>query len=596
MTGRTRSSERAPLIAAADDQLRGRARQTRTEPAPASPPPSLLARLAEKPAVITLTGIGASLLLQAFYKRIDSPWFWFGWVCFVPWMAALDATRSPRGILASALLMNLTFVLVHFGWFTETMQLYTGTSFSTALIALVVAAPILEPQLFLFAAARYLARILAGDPSRGGVRFWYVALTASSVYVAAEWVLPKLFPVTLGYGLYGSRLMRQAGDIAGSPGLTFVVLIGNECVLAILRALTRRAPVRSRLRRALVPAAAGAMLPLLLLAYGFVRCREIDARAAQAAKLTVAAVQANISNYDALAKELGTYEGVRYILDAHYRLSSEAAQSSDPDLIIWPETVYPTTFGSPKSPDGAAFDREIAGFVKSAGRPFIFGSYDSEGDKQFNAAVFIGAGRDGKVAYDVYRKAFLFPFTERVPSYLDFPLMRRWFPWFGTWAPGAPPEPVAVRLADGRGLRVAPLICYDALDPELATTAARQGADMIVTLSNDSWFAAGIAPRLHLRMAAFRSIETHLPQVRATNTGISAAISATGEITRTLDVGERGVLVAEIPLTGEAGTLMVRWGNWFPPVTLATAILLLAAPWIARARRRSDGPRRKRRG
>jgi apolipoprotein N-acyltransferase len=135
-----------------------------------------------------------------------------------------------------------------------------------------------------------------------------------------------------------------------------------------------------------------------------------------------------------------------------------------------------------------------------------------------------------------------------------------------------------VSLPVGRALRVAPLICYDAIDPSLAIAAVRRGAELIVTLSNDSWFESDAAARLHLVVSAFRSIETRRPQLRATNTGISAVISPSGEITRSLGVHERGVLVAGVPRAPALATLMVAWGDWFGPVALACASASLG--WI----------------
>jgi len=86
---------------------------------------------------------------------------------------------------------------------------------------------------------------------------------------------------------------------------------------------------------------------------------------------------------------------------------------------MWPETVYPTTFGTPKSEDGAAFDHEIAGFVARSGVPLVFGSYDSEGDDEFNAAMLLEPEADGRLRLDIYRKPFLFPLTEGVPASFD---------------------------------------------------------------------------------------------------------------------------------------------------------------------------------
>jgi apolipoprotein N-acyltransferase len=136
--------------------------------------------------------------------------------------------------------------------------------------------------------------------------------------------------------------------------------------------------------------------------------------------------------------------------------------------------------------------------------------------------------------------------------------LRRWLPWLGTWKAGTGPRVLPLRLRDGRTLRIAPLICYDAVDPRLVIAAGRRGADLIVTLSNDAWFAAGGGPRLHLVVSAFRSIETRRAQVRATNTGISAVIAPTGELLGTIGVDLRATLAESVMLTGS------RWTSCSP--------------------------------
>src|SRR5204862_229130 len=312
---------------------------------------------------------------------------------------------------AAGLLMSLAFVLAVFGWFAAAIGTYTGAPSPVALVLLLAAAPLLEPQLLAFALARHLAR-------RAAFGFWRATLACACAYVGSEWALPKLFGDTLGHGLYASAWMRQAADLAGAAGLTFLLVVANECALAGLRGLV----AGPGLRRALAPA---------------------------------------------------------------------------PCVVT--------------------------------------------------------------LAFETYRKASLFPLTERVPVALESEWLRRWLPWLGTWAAGAGARVVTLALPDGRMLHVAPLICYDVLDPRLALGAARRGAELIVTLSNDSWFAEGPGPRLHLVGAAFLSIETRRPQLRATNTGISAVIAPTGEVLDALGVDQRGTQVAtvrpEIPVTA----LMVVW-------------------------------------
>lgn len=113
---------------------------------------------------------------------------------------------------------------------------------------------------------------------------------------------------------------------------------------------------------------------------------------------------------------------------------------------------------------------------------------------------------------------------------LDNDVVRGLLPWLGTWRPGTSANVLDVApQANAGGVRIAPLICYDAVDPGLARRAVRDGAQLLVTLSNDAWFASGDGPLQHFVVAGFRSIETRTPQVRATTTGISGIVTATGE-------------------------------------------------------------------
>ena len=87
--------------------------------------------------------------------------------------------------------------------------------------------------------------------------------------------------------------------------------------------------------------------------------------------------------------------------------------------------------------------------------------------------------------------------------------------------------------------------------------------------------------------AAFRSIETRLPQVRVTNSGISALISSTGEVLAEVPDAHRASLAVTVPLTPRVSTLMVAWGDWLGPTALVlSAVLLLAPSLLARRKAR----------
>ncbi len=475
--------------------------------------------------------------------------------------------------------MSVTFVAAAFWWFGFAVADFTGLPPITGLLLLLVGAPLLQPQVLAFA----LVRQLAGRGHGRVVR----ALAGASAWVATEWLLPKLLGDTLGHGLYPSRLLRQFAEFGGAAGITFVLILVNEAIAA---AIARRREGSGVVVRQL---ASGAALLAIMAVYGAVRLHGIDVLAASSggAPLRVGLVQSNIVDYERRRREMGAYAVVREVLDTHYAMSREAVGVHQVDALLWSETVYPTTFGQPKSADGAALDRELMDFVTRNGVPLVFGTYDRDGRGEYNAAAFLDPGATKALGY--YRKTDLFPLTEYVPPWLDGPRFRRWLPWTGTWQRGDGARVFPLRLPDGREIPVLPLICLDDVDTGLAIDGARLGAQVIVGMSNDSWFTTHPeGARLHLAVAAFRSIETRLPQLRVTANGISAVIDASGTVRARTAVGERKLLVGEVQPAQPEPTRMVAWGDWVGRAGLAF-LLGLAALAVRRAMRRghaSDEP------
>ncbi len=271
---------------------------------------------------------------------------------------------------------------------------------------------------------------------------------------------------------------------------------------------------------------------------------------------------------------------MREVLDTHFAMSYDAVERQHADAVLWSETVYPTTFGHPKSEAGAELDRAIQSIVDAARVPFVFGTYDIDAAGEYNAAAFV---EPGKGLLGFYRKTRLFPLTEAVPAWLDGPTLRRWLPWAGTWKPGSGARVFPLRLADGREIPVLPLICRDDVDSQLAIDGARLGARAILTLSDDAWFTEhpqGAA--LHQAAAAFRSIETRLPQFRVTTNGFSAVIDPSGNVVASARMGERTLVVGDLAVPAPPRTLMVAWGDWVGRAAAAFLALLTALAALRR--------------
>ncbi|SDY27620.1 apolipoprotein N-acyltransferase [Lysobacter sp. yr284] len=518
-----------------------------------------------------LAGILATAVLLGLYARGGLAWG-LGFVALVPWLLALGRGASLRGALASGALMSVAFVAAVFYWFGAAIGAYLGVGAGAATAALLALAPLMQPQWLAFALARQWAGRRYGPALR--------ALAATSAWLACEWLVPKLLGDTLGHGLYPSAALRQVADLGGAAGLTALLLLVNE---AFATALERR---RQGLRALARPLTAAALIVACMGGYGMVRRASLLAPPVEAPSLRVAMVQASIVDYERLRARIGAQAVVRKVLDAHYALSASAINDHGADVLLWSETVYPTSFGHPRSQAGAEFDRELQGFVDHAGVPLVFGTYDRDALGEYNAAAFL---EPGKGLLGMYRKTYPFLLTEYVPAWLDGPRLRSALPWTGGWRAGDGARVLPLRSADGREVQVVPLICLDDVHPGLAIDGARLGAQAIVGMSNDSWFTDyPVGARLHLTVAAFRSIETGLPQVRVTSNGLSAIIDETGEVLAHTATGDQAVLTATIGARDPAPTLMVRWGDWVGRAGAAFLLALAALAAWQSARRRAD--------
>lgn len=517
-----------------------------------------------------VAGTAASALLLALVARGHA---WAAFVALVPWLLALDALRSWRGALAAGIAMSIGYVAAALAWFGPAIGAYTGIGSAAGITLLLLAAPLLQPQVLAFVVARRLA-----ERRYGAV---LAALAGAAAWVACEWVWPKLLGDTLGHGLAPATVLRQAADLGGAAGLTVVLLLVNEAVARGLRATAQRAP-----RAALMALTPAITLVAALWGYGQWRLAELArAYGTPAPTLRVAMVQSAIVDYEARRREVGAYAVVREVLDVHFALSREAIDRHGAEALLWSETVYPTTFGQPRSEDGAALDREILDFVAANGVPLVFGTYEAAGGHEYNVAAIVEpAGLLGR-----YRKTHPFPLTEHVPAWLDGPRFRRVFPWTGSWQPGDGARVLPLRAADGRQLEVVPLVCLDDVRPRLAIDGARLGAQAIVGLSNDAWFSHDpLGAELHLAVAVFRSIETRLPQLRVTTNGLSAFVDPSGEVLARTGMDDRAVLAGEVPIVDPPPTLMVRLGDWVGGAGLAL-LGLLAVTGRVRRQGRIDG-------
>jgi apolipoprotein N-acyltransferase len=99
-----------------------------------------------------------------------------------------------------------------------------------------------------------------------------------------------------------------------------------------------------------------------------------------------------------------------------------------------------------------------------------------------------------------------------------------------------------------RPIKFGVAICYEVIFPDLVRRFAANGAEFLVTITNDGWFGRSSAPAQHFAMVVFRSVENHLAFARSANTGISGFIDPFGRILDATPLLTEQVLQARLPV------------------------------------------------
>ncbi len=483
----------------------------------------------------------AVLLAAPFLSPALFPLTWFA---FVPLFWALERAVSFRGAVFYGWLMGLAAHLIGFHWLTYTISAFGGFPYALSVIIFMLYAALQAIQMALFA---LLVRATGFGP---------LGIYPALFWVALEFLFPLLFPWYLANSQVSFLWLIQSADLVGPYGTGFVVMWFNAAVYQAAFAAKRE---RST---AWVPLAYSGLAVIVSLIYGYQRLEVVGEEIAGARRLPIGVVQGNV---DIDMKWNPTL--AQRNLEQHRRLTDELGAVP---LVIWPESAMEVTVPE----DLQMLPMELMPQFKAERASFIFGAKSIRGKpgrsdlKAFNTAFFTDT--KGRILAR-YHKQVLLAFGEYLPFAKILSLLPA-MPFADGFTPGA--GPVAFHLA--RGVRLAPLICYEDLMPELARKfVSETRANLLVNLTNDAWYGKSVGPWQHLRLAQSRAIETRRSLLRVTNTGVTSLVNAKGEVVKTLPMFTPATLQIEVDILNEE-TFYVRFGDWFAwGITIVVAALSL---------------------
>ncbi|MFN3190079.1 MAG: apolipoprotein N-acyltransferase [Aureliella sp.] len=573
----------------------------------------------------------SAILLWASYPPCS--FAWLAWVAPIGWLTFLSgATCGSDSNRGSRLNRKTYFHLWLSGclFWLSTLQgirlAYWPLYFGWLALSLYLA---IYPPLFV-AFSRKLVR--------GGVSVWLAApITWTALEFVRSYMLTGFSANMLGHSQVRYPVMTQIADQLGVYGISFVLMLVAATVAEACFGLSRRptwvlsqgkrqdvaeqteaTPPQAATRIPAVAIASSCVATLATFTYGYMKLAEGDRIYEQrSSAMRCLLVQENTPTmFDAQIQDLREAFG-RYLALTEKAL----VESRDVDLIVWPESTFsagePLYQGAipnrlpqediyePVSYDGSLMrsvaDRLAASFrikcellltagddegtperqstegavTEAQGETYLLVGGDAKEFKanrtaSFNTAFFVGPDAQIQGRYD---KMHLVMFGEYIPLGPALEWLRQIFRIDAS--PGESPKSF-----DVNGTKIAPNICFETMMPRVISRQVRQlsnaglAPDVLINLSNDSWFRGSAMLDHHLACTRLCAIENRRPILVAANTGLSAEVDGCGRLVQVTDRLEPATIIAA-PIRDSRGGLVQRMGY---PLGWICLLLMFGAP------------------
>ncbi|MDF0644318.1 MAG: apolipoprotein N-acyltransferase [Nitrospira sp.] len=523
----------------------------------------------------SVLAVASGLLLPFCFPKFDIGLL--AWVALIPLHLALDSPSKWRAFRLGWLSGTIGFTGI-MAWVVTAMHTYGKVPLMVAYAVLLLLTSYLGLFVALYSAGYVWFRSLVPRYGLFAAPCLWVTLELARTYLFSglPWSL-------LGYSQYRQLDVIQIADHLGVYGVSFLLVLANVAMAELIAWLMPlfRGFVPARLPWELVTTSAilvglsWAYSTSLIVGEGFqapktsLRVGVVQPNVDQSIKWDPAHRDETLVRYDRLTESFGV----------------------GADLVVWPEAATPFFFE--REPE---YQLRVLAIANRASAPLLFGSpavrFDNERRPYLlNSAYLVAPGGNLLGRYD---KQHLVPFGEYIPlksSLLFF--LDKLVEGIGDFQAGPGPTVFSFmpRRASaggegggGRPVKFGVLICYEVIFPDLVRRFAQNGAEFLVTITNDAWFGESSAPMQHFSMVVFRSVENHLAFARAANTGVSGFIDPFGRIVQTSSIFTETVLQASVPVL-QPRTFYSRHGDVF-----AYGCVLICAVLCLFGLFRTEGP------
>ena len=485
------------------------------------------------------------------------------WIGAAPFLASLPGKSPHHGAL-----LGFVFGLASFGptftWMRNTMIDFGHIPEPLAWVVTLLAVVYLSA----FTALAGYTLSWIDNKSKGAYTLAAAPFVWSTLETLRTYAYPLEFPwARIADTQYQALRLIQIADITGEEGVSLLIILVNSALAACLLWFTKGKKDGERFpwNWAIV----AAVIFIGSASYGSLRLSDTAKMVTK--KVKVALIQGNI---DQARKWEESY--IEEQVEIYFRRTRQAVVEGA-ELIAWPETAAPFYFGS-----GGPYDLFMRDLAYDTGRPIIFGApylvWKDQKRLTYNRAWALTP--DG--ARSSYDKVHLVPFGEYVPFKKLLWFIEKMVDSVGNIEPGK-----AMTLLDAGEYKVGAQICYEVIFPAYSRTMTAAGADVIINITNDSWFGRSAASRQSLAMAVFRAVENRRPLLRAAQSGVSAMISPTGEVTAKTGLFVETTLYGEMEITNGRMTIYTLSGGLFGWLVVMTGVGIVCSLAIGRKANRN---------
>ena len=483
-----------------------------------------------------LLGILSGVLLGLSYPPIPLPFLSF--FAFIPLFFLLE----KRETLAS--LNRITYFSL---FFFNLITLYWVGSWTkeadTFLMISGAALLFFNPFFYLVIPALYHLSKKSFGKKTALLLFPFYWVSFEYLYSLTDLRFPWL---TLGNSLPYFNTFIQIADIAGAYGLSLIILFINIFLYLSLKDLS----VTRKINNTFALMAIGIFFVVMI--YGTVRVSNFPIAEK---KIKIGLIQPNLNPWDKW--KAGNLDDQ---LDQYITLSEDAVQQGA-KLIIWPESAMPVYLLSGNYENQV---NRIHQFVSSrdvylmTGMPdinFYFNDKESPAEaKQTKSGVLYTSYNSillfspNLLDVQKYGKIKLVPFGEHVPFVEQLPFLGDFIKWevgISSWNVGHDQTVFDLKKTNDKSLKAAGVICIESIYPEFVAGFVQKGANLIVVVTNDSWYGHSSGPFQHKEISVLRAVENRKTVVRAANGGISCIIDPLGRTVSSTKLFTKDVLVGE---------------------------------------------------